>query len=257
MKVYYASDLHLEKMHLQNPNITGEVLVLAGDIIPIALINPQNPRYKDKVADNVKCLFTQLCNQFKHIVYVAGNHELYYSDINDVPLLKQLLQYDNLHILDNECITIDNVRFIGGTGWSDFNQYDSLTMARVAGCINDYCRITNNGKLIDVYDVLEKHAAFCNFMKSIKKIDGITDIVITHHSPSKATISQSHRDQFITNGCYSSDLTRFMHNINYWIHGHQHFANDVSEGKCRVISNTRGYPHEYNQQFFNLKFIEV
>jgi len=52
--------------------------------------------------------------------------------------------YAILHILEKEFVTIDDVTFIGGTLWTDFNNADSLTLYHIKTMMNDF-RIVANG----------------------------------------------------------------------------------------------------------------
>ena len=70
MKISYASDLHLEHDHNFTINDTGDVLILAGDILPIVHVN--KPKYAQ--------FFENMASKFTNILYVPGNHEYYGSD---------------------------------------------------------------------------------------------------------------------------------------------------------------------------------
>lgn len=73
MKIAVASDLHLE----HDSNITlkndqqADVLILAGDIVPISLLKHGKNRTK-----YIK-FFKDVAAQFKYVMYVVGNHEYY------------------------------------------------------------------------------------------------------------------------------------------------------------------------------------
>lgn len=77
MKVQYCSDLHLEfpvnrKYLKANPiKPEGEILLLAGDIIPFAEMEKEND------------LFNFLSDSFEHTYWIPGNHEYYRSDISE------------------------------------------------------------------------------------------------------------------------------------------------------------------------------
>ena len=116
LKLQYASDLHLEfpvnkeflKQHPLQP--VGDVLVLAGDIVPFALTD-KNQDFFRYVADN-----------FETTYWLPGNHEYYHHDIDILDdHLFELAARKNLNYLQRTSVVIQGVRFLGCTLWTDFN----------------------------------------------------------------------------------------------------------------------------------------
>lgn len=241
MKIHYCSDLHLNKSPFEYPNMHGDVLILAGDICPI---NEYDLYFKDLLEDIVE--------KYEHILYIMGNHEFYYGDITDIDKAREYVKpYTNVKILQNESIIIDDIQFLGGTCWTNFNNLDSSTMMNATKRVNDFNRTTYHGHQLTCYDWLELHNAFTNF---IRDTDTFTypNIVITHHSPTALTSSEKFKHN-ITNGCYCANLEYYMGGIDYWFHGHQHYGIDLELDRCKIKSNSRGYPNEECYQIFEVK----
>ena len=88
------------------------------------------------------------------------------------------------------------------------------------------------------------------FVASLAHIQGVADanrdkklVVATHHAPSRLGVAPSQRTSRI-NAAYFTDLTAFIEdrpNIGVWIHGHTHVQTEYAIGRCRVLSNARGY----------------
>ena len=241
MLIHYCSDLHLNKSLYKYPDITGDVLILAGDICPI---NEYDLYFKELLED--------ISTRYKHIIYVLGNHEFYYGDIaTDVDIAKEYVKPYNVTILQNETIVIDDVQFIGGTCWTNFNNLDPTTMMHATKRINDFNRTDYHGQPLTCYDWLELHDAFAKFLREVD-IFTHTNIVITHHSPTMLTSSEKFMNN-ITNGCYCANMEIYMKDIFYWFHGHQHDGLDLELNRCNIRSNSRGYPNEDCYQTFKVK----
>src|SRR5689334_12744478 len=112
MTLQYCSDLHLELprnerfLELFPLQPQGEVLLLAGDIIPFDL-HKWYGGFIDFIADN-----------FEMVYWVPGNHEYYGYDLKSVanPLLEKLRS--NVWLVNNEVVSYRNVEFICCTLWS-------------------------------------------------------------------------------------------------------------------------------------------
>ena len=135
MKIAVCSDLHLEFGDLMLKNEDNvDVLILSGDILVERDLDMYDRRQEELGFSRYRSqrfheFFSRVNFQFPKVIYVAGNHEHYHGDfkytINE--LKRKLAQYENVHVLDKECIEIQDVMFIGGTLWTDMNKSDEYT----------------------------------------------------------------------------------------------------------------------------------
>lgn len=250
MKIAYCSDLHLEFRDIKLPKVDADVLVLAGDIM---LLNMLSKEIAYGASRPLVEFIDDVTFNYKNVIWVMGNHEYYGVDFKAIDDIKQVLKsYTNLHLLENECIELDGVKFICGTMWTDLNRNDPRTVYSAPSMLHDFKHIA--GLTTDVW--LDMNAKFCDFLTS-----EVTDncVVVTHHSPVLEVIQEKWRGSVIMNGLYSSNLSSFIldNNIKLWIHGHTHGAYEVQVGDCLVTSNTRGYPREECFATFDLKVVDV
>lgn len=274
MKIAVASDLHLEfgPITLTNDE-NADVLILSGDICVAADVKPEYDPLSSlidrfKRSETVHEFFKNCCKEFKHVLYVMGNHEYYHGDYaHTIPYLKEHLKYDNLHILDNEVIKIDDLTFIGGSLWTDMNKEDPITINTALSYMNDYRQIRNskhneNGRFLP-QDTVEEHKAMLKLIKDTLAESNPKDrfVVVGHHAPSKLSTHPRYKDDHYVNGCYSSDLSEFIldnRQIKLWTHGHTHYKFDYMIGTTRVFCNPRGYDgYEDAADNFKLDYVEV
>lgn len=124
MKIQYCSDLHLEfkeNKHFlaKNPiQPTGEILLLAGDIVPFALIDKHNDFF-DYVSANYESVF-----------WVPGNHEYYHYNLKDVknPLYEKIRH--NVFLVNNQIIPYKSVNLIFSTLWSSISPQNEWDIQR-------------------------------------------------------------------------------------------------------------------------------
>lgn len=250
MKIKVVSDLHLEFSDVDIPNTNEcDVLVLSGDIMiaddlyrhPVGSSSLYKAnRYRD---------FLQRCSDsYKHVVYVAGNHEFYHGKwYKTLDILREECnRYPNIYFLEKDVKMIDDIAFIGCTLWTDMNKGDPITMHEVSIYMNDYHAIKNEQvgytKLRAIHTI-DRHKEHIKFIKeNLKNYDKC--VVVGHHGPTHKSIHPSYRDEYHINGAYTSDLSDLILDnpqIKLWTQGHTHKACQYNVGDTLVVCNPRGY----------------
>lgn len=222
MNIQVNSDIHLEFHALPKFQFKEDVLILAGDIT-------REPHQYTK--------FIEQINTDKPILIVLGNHEYYMYSIEWKQIYshyKSLFsRFPNVHLLENESITIDDKTFHGTTLWTNYRNGEDI-YACVHG-MNDF-------KFIPIHQTIEKHQTSIRYLeKNVKP----GDIVITHHAPSFKSTNEKYIHSTI-NGGFASDLDELVLKLkpSFWIHGHMHDGIEYKIGETQVICNPRGYPNE-------------
>lgn len=150
MKIALGSDLHLEFGPITlNNDEAADVLILAGDICVAAHFRDRGPTYTKHLAQEYRKFFDHVTKEFPHVVYILGNHESYQGDVaHSYNLLKEHLDYANLHILEKETWTHQGHTFIGGTLWTDMNQEDGTAMSYCQSAMNDFREVQNSTRMV-------------------------------------------------------------------------------------------------------------
>jgi Icc-related predicted phosphoesterase len=149
MKIALASDIHLEFGPITLDNTQGaDVLVLAGDICVARHFADGRPTYLQHLAKEYRQFFDHVCREFPQVVYIMGNHEHYSGDVaKTYAILKEHLDYSNLHILEKETWTHQGHIFVGGTLWTDMDDSNSLTMSYCKDAMNDFREVRNSNRM--------------------------------------------------------------------------------------------------------------
>lgn len=149
MKIALASDVHLEfgPIVLDNSQ-SADVLVLAGDIcVANDFVSPRG--YNQAQAREYREFFNHVTQEFEHVIYIMGNHEHYHGDVaHSYNILREHLDYANLHILEKETWQHQDVTFIGGTLWTDMNRRDPLTLLHTKDAMNDFRGVLNSNRQV-------------------------------------------------------------------------------------------------------------
>jgi len=148
MKIALASDVHLEFGPVTLDNTEGaDVLVLAGDIC-VANDFVSERSWNQEQAKEYREFFAHVCKQFPHVVYIMGNHEHYHGDVaHSYRILREHLDYGNLHVLEKEVWRHQDHTFVCGTLWTDMNREDPLTLMHTKGAMNDFRGVLNSNRM--------------------------------------------------------------------------------------------------------------
>jgi len=225
MKIIPISDLHIDKMHpgTLNEMIQAipndiDVLVVAGDVCDSG--------------ERILSFFQELCERFKDVIYILGNHEYYHNSIEDLyTTMKELVDtHINLHWLDNSTVTLGGVRFVGSTLWFPFQEANKA-----------YERpMSDFGQIPEFREwVYEENRKAQDFLQHTICSD---DVVITHFLPSSRSVAQQYMaspfNRFFV--CPMDDLIEKIQ-PRHWIHGHTHTACFYKVNKTQVTCNPFGY----------------
>jgi predicted phosphodiesterase len=253
MKLNILSDLHLGVSPMDTPVNDADVVVLAGDIAP--------PRQAAGWALRLG----------KPVLYVLGNHEFYGRSLRaTVAEFKQLCQGTQVHVLDDEAVVIDGVRFLGTTLWTDFGLFGegALRERAVDEAVRrlwDFSRIRRDDDAPDLFTPDDAAGLFARHSAWLQRAlatphDGPT-VVITHHAPSPRSIHPRFADSLL-NACFVSKAEHLAdgRRTPLWIHGHTHDSFDYLLNGTRVVCNPRGYAKDgvnENARFDEDLMIEV
>jgi Icc-related predicted phosphoesterase len=280
MKIQLVSDLHLEfeDVNIKNES-NADVLILSGDILvaddlrnqpaDLSLADIPDEGYgRARRALRYRDFFLRVSFQFKHVIYVMGNHEHYHGKFDrSADIIREALGYlniHNIHLLDRETVEIDGVHFVGGTMWTDCNKGDAMTLYHLEQCMTDFRVIRIAGenfkKFLPKRTVMEFTKTRDYFKTVIENLPKDAKVVVcSHHAPSHLSIHEIYKRDTLMNGGYSSDLSEFILDhprIKLWTHGHMHNNFDYMIGDTRVVCNPKGYPGE-NGDFENNLILEI
>lgn len=107
----------------------------------------------------------------------------------------------------------------------------------------DFRAIYFGDQRITVTDYNELHAAGFDFIQtSVHESLAEKTIVVTHHVPSFAAITDYFRDSPLASG-FTTELGNWIYdtNIDYWIYGHSHRSIETTIGQTKLLSNQLGY----------------
>lgn len=240
MRIQILSDLHLEFEGNSIPALAPDVdaIILAGDLAPVCT---------NRIRE-----ITERWSQAKHILYVPGNHEYYGSEIREAQQeLAHACSRYGITLLDPGAVTIDGIRFIGATLWTDFLlEGDAASEVwahiEVGNALSDFLGAIRIGRgNLSTHETARRHAqerAFIERELEAAQRAGLFAVVISHHAPSPKCIRPWYQGNRLNPG-FASDLDGLIARYRpaLWVHGHMHDRIDEMLGETRVIANPYGY----------------
>lgn len=261
MKLLVLSDLHLEFAAFAPDPIAAEaadVVVLAGDIHQ----GTQGMAWARQTFPD------------KPIVYVAGNHEFYgHHWTRLLDKLRLQAQVHDIDFLENASGTIQGIRFLGCSLWTDFEFFGlsrrSQMMRAAERGLNDFRRIEADPlqaertvvapgqfkpKLTATHTLRRHRDSLAWLQGELLRGEPDKTVVVTHHYPHKNSTHPRWAQDDLT-AIFGSKLpNEILLGASLWIHGHSHDSCDYrigdSKRAVRVVCNPRGYPLGWHASAF-------
>lgn len=245
-KLQYASDLHLEfpgnkeflKQHPLQP--VGDVLVLAGDIVPFAVM--------DKHQD----FFSFLADNFKTTYWLPGNHEYYHFDIAEKSGVLNEAIRSNVFWVNNTSVLHEHVKLVFSTLWSRISPGYQWQIER---SLSDFHVIKHKGYRFSAEQYNQLHAESLAFVQNelINNQNGQT-AVFTHHCPTFLNYPEQYKGD-ILNEAFAVELHDLIEasEIASWVYGHHHTNTpEFTIGNTKLITNQLGYVQRNEHRLFEL-----
>ena len=230
MKLQIYSDLHTDFSSFEAPSTGADIVILAGDI---------NCKSRGVIwaGEHFLC----------PVIYVPGNHEFYGGHLDHTLRKMRDVASAHVHVMDNQTWVWGRTRFLCATAWTDFSATgDVVAAAKTASdWMNDFrlIRFGDNFRRLRPSDLVSRNHATHDWLAQEldKDFEGNT-VVVTHHAPVPEVVGDKHDGHL--NAAYTNNWYALLQKADLWVFGHTHRAVDVTLGRCRVVSNPRGYPNE-------------
>jgi predicted phosphohydrolase len=252
IKLQYASDLHLEfpanmEFIKQHPlQQVGEVLVLAGDIIPFAVMD----RFND--------FFSFVSDHFETTYWLPGNHEYYGFDIAEKSGKLSEKIRSNVFLVNNTSVVHKNTKLIFSTLWSKISEGHQWQIER---SLNDFHVIKNKGFRFSAEAYNQLHEQCLSLVRT--EIENNTEeklAVFTHHCPTFLNYPEQYKGD-ILNEAFATELYDLIEvsNISSWVYGHHHTNTPAfTIGNTKLLTNQLGYVEQNEHRLFEAnKCIEL
>jgi len=252
LKTQYASDLHLEfpankeflKQHPLQP--VGDVLVLAGDIVPFA------------VMDKHKDFFSYVSDNFETTYWLPGNHEYYHFDIAKKSGVMHEAIRSNVFLVNNTSVVNEGLKLIFSTLWSHISAGYQWQIERG---LNDFHLIKHKSYRFSAEQYNQLHTESLAFIQNELSTNQNGQIaVFTHHCPTFINYPEQYKGD-VLNEAFAVELHDLIEasEIASWVYGHHHTNTpEFTIGNTKLITNQLGYVQRNEHRLFEPnKVIEI
>ena len=220
----------------ENPlKVVGDVLLLAGDIVPFRLLEKHND------------FFSFLSDSFAVTYWVPGNHEYYHFNIAAKCSVVNEKIRNNVFLVNNTSVIHDDVKFIFSTLWSKIKPVNEWQIENGMG---DFHVIKYSGNRLTIPQFNKLHDDCLTFLNhELATPVSTKSVVVTHHVPTYINYPLKYKES-VLNDAFAVELSDLIEATtpDYWIYGHTHVNTpDFEIGKTRLITNQLGYV-KYGEQ---------
>lgn len=259
MKFCLISDLHVD-FQAWDPEVLADIprdmpVVVAGDI--------------DNDLDGTCAWLRGIRQSFAHVVWVPGNHDFYNTGFHKTRLFtpgdpprprtvqeiykfyQSFSEQHDIIFLHHKSWVHQGVRFIGSTGWHDFQAGVPYTRQQQ---IQTYLENMSDARFIkweredNIREISMSALADAIYIENHVNNSAEPVVVVTHHVPHTLLLTHKPHNVIWTqlNGSFANThLQQITHSkIQAWCFGHTHERQDIVIQGCRYVNNARGYPRE-------------
>lgn len=187
-------------------------------------------------------LIEQLCDRFRYVLFVSGNHDYWASDVEITDKFWASLQekHANFRYLNPGMIFIDDVLVIGATLWTDCCRRNPLEVGKIRKYMTPDFNFIHDFKkdAFEWVNLHDKHRAFIQDALYENYLEMKT-LVVTHHAPH----GRCDPDHSFNAGFVCTDMDELINPklVHTWAFGHTHVPVEFELNGVRMISNPRGY----------------
>jgi hypothetical protein len=179
------------------------------------------------------------------VYYIHGNHEAYVAHYYGVTAeIARVAEAAGVHYLERDAAALRGIRILGTCLWTDYalDNRQAAAMREAERTIHDHSTIRVGERAYFSPTIARaEHMKSCAWLQEQLAVpfEGRT-VVVTHHGPHPNSVHPRYLGDLL-NAVFVSDLSRLVEQADLWIHGHVHDSFDYHVGKCRVLTNPRGY----------------